>query len=578
MHQSGGNVSALTRYFDKAFMLMTDALLHPAFKQEALDKLKSQTITGLKADEKSAKAISARVVSVLNFGVDHPAGEFETEETINNINLEDIKNFYSKYISPSRGFLTFVGDIKPEHAKELADKALGNWKGTPVSLMNLANVNNPGKTEVDLIDVSNAVQSEITVTNLVRLPLGSPDYFPVLLANNILGENSVARLFMNLREKHGFTYGAYSRVRGDRFQTAFTASASVRNEKVDSAVKEILYEINNMRTARVSDEELKNAKALYAGNFALGLEDPARIASFASSIIINDLPKDFYKTYLQKINAVTAEDVQRVAQKYFNYDNTRIIVVGKAATVKPGLSQLGYRINLYDRFAKPVQETAASSLTDITAKDIIAKYINTIGGAEELKKINSIVMSGSANIQGMSLDVTGKKMSPNMNMIEIKMNGQTVMQQVFNGTTGYRSQMGKKQPMEEDELKKSKNIKGIFEQLFYDNAGYQLELAGTEKVVDNEAYKIHVTTPSGSKSTEYYDVKTGYLLKTEKTSKEQGEDIQNIVEFSNFKKVGNVTFPFTNTLSNQSAQGGQEFVIEIKELKVNEGVKAEDFK
>ena len=577
---SGGSVSSLTRYFDNSFLLMADALLHPAFPQASFDKIKSQTLTGLKSNEKNAKAISARVVNALNFGTDHPAGEFETEQTINNITLDDVKKFYSQYITPSRGFLTFVGDIKPEHAKALAEKAFGNWKGSTINLVNPADVKNPGKTEIDLIDVPNAVQSEITVSNLVRIPLSSPDYFPVLLANNILGGNANARLFMNLREKHGFTYGSYSSTGSGRFQTTFKATASVRNEKVDSAVMEILHEINNIRTNKVSSEELKNAKALYNGNFALGLEDPSRIAGFASNIIINDLPKNFYKTYLQKINAVTAEDVQRVAQKYFNYDNTRIIIVGKAATVKPGLSKLGYAVNLFDKFAKPVQETNTTmpAATNVTAKDIIAKYINAIGGAEELKKINSIAVNGAMNMQGMSLAVTEKKMAPNRNMIEINMNGQTVMRQAFDGTTGYQAQMGNKQPMGDDELTERKNTKGLFEQLFYNEAGYKLEMAGTEKVGSSDAYKINVASPAGDKTTEYYDVKTGYLVKTEKTTKTKAGDVQQIVEYSNFKKVGNIILPFTSSISVQSAKGGQDFVVEANEIKINEGVKAEDFK
>ncbi|MDB5223466.1 MAG: insulinase family protein [Chitinophagaceae bacterium] len=580
LSERGGNASALTRYFDKSFMLMADALLHPAFPASSFDKIKSQMLTGLKSNEKSAKAISARVVNALSFGVTHPTGEFETEETINNITLDDVRKFYTQYISPSRGFLTFVGDIKPEHAKELAEKAFGNWKGTSISLINPADVKNPGKTEIDLVDVPNAVQSEITVTNVVRIPMSSPDYFPVLLANNILGGNADARLFMNLREKHGYTYGAYSGIGSGRFQATFNASASVRNEKVDSAVIEILHEINNIRTSKVSAEELKNAKALYAGNFALGLEDPARTAGFASNIILNNLPKDFYKTYLQKINAVTAEDVERVAQKYFNHDNTRIIVVGKAATVKPGLSKLGYAVNMYDRFAKPVQETVTTTMpsTGVTAKDIIAKYIIAIGGAEELKKINSVSMTGSMSLQGMNLAVTEKKMAPNMSMMEMNMNGQALMRKIFNGTTGYQSQMGNKKELEGDDLAESKNTKGLFEQLFYNDGGYKLEMGGTEKVNSKDAYKINVTTPLGTKYTEYYDISTGYLVKIEKTIKAQEQELQQTIEHSNYKKVGNVMFPFTNTISVQSANGGQDFTIEVTDIKINEGVKAEDFK
>ncbi len=580
LRENGASASALTRYFDKAFMLMSDALLHPAFPAASFDKLKSQTLTGLKSNEKSAKAISARVVNGLSFGIDHPSGEFETEHTVNNTTLDDVKKFYSQYITPSRGFLTFVGDIKPEHAKELAEKAFAGWKGNTITLPNIADVTNPGKTEIDLIDVPNAVQSEITVTNLVKLPLSSPDYFPVLLANNILGGNADARLFMNLREKHGFTYGAYSNTGSGRFQSTFNAASSVRNEKVDSAVIEILRELNTIRTTKVSDEELRNAKALYDGNFALGLEDPARTAGFASNIIINDLPKDFYKTYLQKINAVTATDVQLVAQKYFNYDNTRIIIVGKAATVKPGLSKLGYAVNMYDRFAKPLTASASATAapSGILPRDIIAKYLTAIGGADELKKVTSVSIAGGMNMQGMNLNVTEKKMAPNMSMMEINMNGQAVMHQAFNGTAGYQMQMGNKKNMDDDELNENKNAKGLFDQLFYSDPGYKLELAGTDKVGGNDAYKINITTPAGNKSTEYYDTQTGYLLKSEKTRKAQGQEVNQSIEFSNYKKVGNIMFPFTNSISVQSAKGTQDFVIEVKDVKLNEDVKADDFK
>ncbi|MEO8112173.1 MAG: pitrilysin family protein, partial [Ginsengibacter sp.] len=220
---SRATASALTRYFDKAFMLMAEALRHPAFMQESFDKLKSQALTGLKSQEKNAKAISARVVNALAYGTGHPTGEFETEESVNALTLDDIKNVYKQYVTPSRGYLTFVGDIKPLDAKTLAEKALGDWKGTNLSLPKLALVNNPAKTEVDLVDVPNAVQSEITVVNLVDLPMSSPDYFPLLLANQILGGGAESHLFMNLRERHGYTYGAYSSIGAGRFQSKFNA-------------------------------------------------------------------------------------------------------------------------------------------------------------------------------------------------------------------------------------------------------------------------------------------------------------------------------------------------------------------
>jgi zinc protease len=350
----GGQASALTRYFGDAFLLMADALRNPSFPQTSFDKLKSQSLTSLKSNEKSAAAISGRVVNALSFGSNHPYGEFETEQSINSINLDDVRAAYKKYVTPSRGYLTFVGDIKPEAAKALAIKAFGDWKGATLTFPVLAKVNNPAKTEVDVVDLPNAVQSEITVTNLIDLPMSSPDYHAVLLANQILGGGADAKLFRNLREKHGFTYGAYSRTGSGRLQSTFSASASVRNEKVDSAVVEFLNEINVMRSEKVSAEVLQDAKNLYNGSFALGLENPARGAGFASSILINNLPKDFYRTYLQKLNAVTADDVIRVSKKYFLHDNARVVIVGKAEQFLPGLKKSGFDIRQFDNYAAPL--------------------------------------------------------------------------------------------------------------------------------------------------------------------------------------------------------------------------------
>ena len=171
------------------------------------------------------------MVNALSFGTNSAMGEFQTEESTKSITLDDIKATYKKYITPSRCYLTFVGDITPIAAKALVIKELGSWTGAKLAAPSMPLVTNPTTTEVDLVDVPNAVQSEITVTNLVNIPMSSPDYFAVLLANQILGGSADARLFMNLREKHGFTYGSYSSVGTGRFQSTFKATASVRNEK-----------------------------------------------------------------------------------------------------------------------------------------------------------------------------------------------------------------------------------------------------------------------------------------------------------------------------------------------------------
>jgi zinc protease len=579
LNSSGGYTSALTRYFKNAFTLMGAALKEPAFTQESFDKLKTQELTNLKAQAKSAKAIAARVDNALAYGKTHPDGEFETEESITNLTLKDIKDAYGKYITPSRSYLTIIGDIKPAEAKALATEVFGTWKGATLTLPKLPVVANPVATEIDVVDVPNAVQSEIHVINLVDLKKNNPDYFPALLANYILGGGAESRLFMDLREKHGFTYGAYSNLSSGRFQSTFDASASVRNAKSDSAVAEFLSQIKRIRTEKVTDEELSIAKALYNGSFALGLEDPARTATFASNILINDLPADFYKTYLQRVNAVTADDILRVAKKYMNYDNTRVVVVGNTAQMLDGLKKSGYPVKLYDAFANPVIEGQAQAVPNVKATDIIKGYIDAIGGAAELNKVTSVNTTMTMAMQGMTLNVVAKKMSPNKEMMAVSMGGNVVMKSAFDGDKGYQTQMGNKKDMAADEVAQKKVITSLTGQLDYlNNPAFKLAVKGIQKVNGADAYQVAVTDPTGKTTTEYYDIKSKLLVKNESTITSNNTPVMSTLELSDYRKVGNVMFPYKQTIT-QSA-GGQEqtFVMTVTDIKTNAGVTADDFK
>jgi zinc protease len=188
------------------------------------------------------------------------------------------------------------------------------------------------------------------------------------------------------------------------FQAKFSANAAVRNEKVDSAVVEFLREINNIRTTKVTADELQNAKNLFNGSFALGLENPARTAGFASNILINNLPKDFYRTYLQKVNAVTTDDILRVTKKYYNHDNTRVVIVGKTDAFAVGLVKAGFKPRVFDNYANPVQENKVTlSPPPPVPAQIISSYIKAIGGEEAIKKITSLQQTGEMEAQGSEI-------------------------------------------------------------------------------------------------------------------------------------------------------------------------------
>lgn len=579
LNSAGGSASALTRYFKQAFGLMGLALKEPAFTQESFDKLKTQTLTSLKNSLRSAPSISSRVTNALVFGKDHPNGEFRTEQSIQALTLQDIKDAYAAYITPSRAYLTFVGDITPADAKALATQVFGSWTGKALTLPQLADVPNVSKTEIDLVNVPTAVQAEVKVVNLIDLKRNSPDYFAALLANYILGGGAESRLFMNLREKHGFTYGAYSNIGSGRFQTTFTASAAVRTAKVDSAVTQFLSEIKRIRTEKVSAEELKNAKALYNGSFALGLEDPARTATFASNIIINDLPADFYKTYLQRVNAVTADDILRVAQKYFSDDRARIVIVGNAAPMMDGLKKSGLPVKMFDAFANPVTEGGQTANPGIKAADIISGYINAIGGAVELKKITSCNATMDMAFQGMKLDVVSKKMAPNKELMTIALSGSVMMKSMFDGNAGYQIQGGAKKEMTADEVAEKKVYTSLTEQLDYlSNPAFKLIVKGTQKINDADAYQVEITDPAGKTSTEYYDVKSKLLVRSERTVTAGPNNTLQTVDFSDYRKVGAMLFPYKQVLTISAGEQAQVFSMTVKNVQLNAGVTADDFK
>ena len=581
LSSGGGGVSALTRYFKPAFLLFADALKNPAFKEASFDKLKQQTLQGIKSTEKSAAAIGGRMVSALSYGKNTALGEFATAESVGKITLQDVKDAYKNYMTPSRSYLVFTGDITPAEAKKIATETLGTWKGKTLTFPTIVPVKNVSATEINFVDVPSAVQAQIYVTNLIENKLSNPDYFALALTNQILGGGFEGKLFTNLREKRGFTYGSYSSIGNGRFQSLVNSNAQVRNEKVDSAVAEILIELKNMQEGNFTQADLNLAKAKYNGSFALGMENPALGATYATNILINNLPKDFYKTFLQKINAVTLADIKRVSQKYVSTDKARILIVGKAEQIMPNLTWLKYPIKSFDSNGNPVEAKAKEAAAapakvdaNITAEKVIANYINAIGGMEKIKNITSYSADVAMEMMGRTMEGTMKKMAPYSNAMEIVMGGMSVYKMSFDGTKGYQGQMGQNTPFGEDEIKMQKDEKGIFPQLYYTDADYRINLAGTAKVNGEDTYKIMVTKPSGNVATEYYSVKTGLLLKQETKIKAQGQEVEQIFTYADYKAVDGIMTPMSIT---QNA-AGQEIPLTLSNVKYNSGVTAEDFK
>jgi predicted Zn-dependent peptidase len=574
---SGGFASSLSKYSDRIIELMADAAMNPLLLEEEFNSEKTKLLENLKSEEKSVDAAASRVVNALSYGKDHVYGEFVTEETVNNVTFQDVLDLYKLRFAPNNADIVVVGDIDVKTVKKQMKKYFGKWKKA-----DLADVPDPkltanvSETQINFVDMPNATQSNITITNNVPLKQNDDDYFAALMANNILGGGGEGYLFKNLREDKGYTYGAYSSLGASRYGVSnFEASAKVRNAVTDSAVVEFLKEIKRIRTEPVDAQRLKDAKTKYVGNFVMALESPQTIANYALSIKRNNLPADFYSNYLENINNVTIEDVQRAANKYFAIDNARVVIVGKGAEVIDNLEKVGLPIKYFDKNANPTDKPVFSKPLPegLTAMDVVNNYVKAIGGKEKLETVKSMLTNADITIQGVPMSPKGviKAMAPNMYSMEMSIEGMgTVMKQSFNGETGYMEQQGQKRPLPEADIASRKAEKGLFSELYFDASNLTLESLTTIDGAD--AYKV-VLTKDDKKSERFYSVESNLLLRTEETVEMGGQSITTVTDFSDYRDVNGIMMP----MSTQVTTGPQVVTMKATDIKINEGVTAEDF-
>ena len=564
----GAYASGLSKYTDKMLSLMADGALNSVFTQEELEKERAKLIEGLKSNEKSVTAVAGRVEDVLFFGKSHPSGEYLTEETINNVSLADVKNEYATYFVPENAYLVIIGDIKFKEVKKAVEKAFKMWKKAAAPAVSYNDPKDVQYSQINFIDMPNAVQSEISLINVSNLKMTDPDYFAVLLANQVLGGDFNSYLNMNLREAHGWTYGARSSIRGNKYVGKFKANTQVRNAVTDSAVVEFFKEIKKIRTEKVEDEMLKNVKAGYVGNFVMAMEKPGTIARYALLAQTQNLPADFFENYVKNINAVTADDILRVSQKYFLDEKMRVVITGKASEVLAGLESLKMPIFYFDKFGNPTEKPATSKEVPagVTLKTVYDNYIKAVGGDKAVKSVKSVMMIGSTTIPQAPapLTYTSKNDDKSRLMVDISMGAMSMSKQVIGDTSAYMSAQGQKMDVPAAEFAETKASAKLFPEL---DATYGT-LTAIESIDGSDAYGV-----TKGKTVTYYDVKSGLKVADEVTQEQGGQKMVITTSYKDYKEVKGVKFPYTIIMN-----VGIDLDIKISEIKVNEGVSDADFK
>lgn len=565
---------SLKSNFPTLFGLLSEVVLHPALNAEELEKVRKQTISGIESNKDDADAIANNVVKKLVYGANHPFGEIMTTKTVNAIKAEDVKSFIGDYWKPNIASLIFVGDIEPTDAKKLAEKYFGAWQKGTVPVQQFEKSARPAKTYIAVVDRPSSVQSVVTIATPLQLVKGAPNDIPANVMNNILGGGFSGRLFANLREKHGFTYGAYSSLETNKYVGIFKAEASVRNEKTDSSIQETLAEINTIRSVKVDDGELSRMKNYLAGGFARSLENPTTIAGFALNIEKYNLPADYYQKYLTNLASVSAVQVQEAATSLLQPSQMHIVVVGDAKQVAKGLEKYG-EVKYFDiegnEIAAPKEVKVDASLTvDV----LINKTVEAMGGKASIEKIKDVQLNGKVGVMGQSIDVVQKIIQPGSAVMLMSMGGMVISKQAVVDGKYEVSQQGMQAPITDDLKEGLDESSYLVPELMYQQKGYKLAIVGMEQVEGKDAIDVEITAPSGKKSHRFYDKETYLLVKTTKVEKGPQGPVTQQQYYKNYQKVDGVAFAKEAVMD----LGQFKMNLNFETIKVNQGLKLEDLK
>jgi predicted Zn-dependent peptidase len=569
------SVSSLKENFPSLLGLLSEVVLQPALSTEELEKIRKQVLSGIESSKDDPDAISGNVVKKLVYGATHPYGEMMTTKTVNQVAIADVKSFLNTYWVPNVAYLIFVGDIEPATAKALAEKSFGNWKKGTVTKQNFAKPVKPSQTYVAIVDRPASVQSVVAIASTVDLLPGSSNDIAGSVMNNILGGGFSGRLFANLREKYAFTYGAYSSLSPSRQIGIFQAEASVRNEKTDSSVQELLREINTIRNEQVGETEISRMKNYLSGGFARSLENPATIANFALNIARNNLPADYYQKYLTNLAAVDAAKVQNAAKLFLNTNQMHIVIVGNAKQITKGLEKYG-PLKYFDiegnEVAAPTEVKADASLTPTA---LMEKAIAAVGSKEALNSIKDVQLKGTANLMGQSLDMQQTIVMPGNSVTTMSMGGMAIMKQAVVDGKYSVAQQGQQAPITDDVKEGLDESTYLAPEQLYLAKGYGLKIVGAEKVDGKDAIDVEVTTPSKKVSHRFYDAKTFLLVKTSKSEEVPGQGTMTQQQYySGYKTVNGVQISSEQLMD----LGQMKINIKFTDIKVNQGLKSSDLK
>lgn len=561
-------MSGLSRHKKELIGLMSEVALKPTFPQEELDKLKKQSLSSLEANKEDPSSIARNIRTKVMYGTGHPYGEVQNAAHIENISTVDCQEFYRNFFTPKSAYLVIVGDITVSEAKKFANSYFKEWEGHKLVRGAIELPAQPASTQVSFGHKSGAVQSAVSVSYPIDNKPGSKDEVIADVMNEILGGTSFgARLMQNLREDKAYTYGCRSNLSSDRYAASFNASASVRNEVTADAIKEILFEMDRMTSKKVSEEELQRVKNSIKGSFSRSLENSQTIASFALNIARFGLPKDYYNTYLTKVEAVTLDDVLRISKKYLRPNNAHVVVVGDGVTVAGTLNKFG-AVSFYDALGESTTPPGFELEEGTTALSVLNKALDAFGGKEKLASVkNYTVRVEGAGSMG-TLEIKRMAIPKKESYYQSMWMGDNVLttMKIYKGKYYLSGPQGEQEVMD-DQKEELRSSIPLHEEMNLVNQSGKLTLLGGEFYNDEKVAVIEVAKGERIQK-RYYSLETGFLV----ASSEMSGERELVWQYSNYTDYSGIMLP------KESKNNGMPFSFSVSKVEINQGVDKKKFK
>jgi zinc protease len=348
--------TVISENFERMLEIFSDAVLRPSFPESEVTLYKKNRLENLTVQRQEPAFLVTEQFYKTLYGAHPYANSSPSPNSIEAIDRAKIEAFYKLHYTPASSVLVITGDFQTSKIETKLRTIFTEWKTSTTQGQQLPAIAGMARRKIYLIDRAGSEQADFRIGNLA-VARNDAEYFPLLVANAILGDGTSSRLFLNLREKKGYTYDVTSSVAAPRLQGVFFGASETRTEVTLAAIKEMLLEFDRMRNQRVTETDLRNAKNYLNGFFSLSLSTQGGITDRILTARMLGLPTDYLETYRQRVEAVTIEQVQEVARKYIQTTNTAIVVVGDAAKLDKQLAQLGTVeiLNLEGKFVKKVE-------------------------------------------------------------------------------------------------------------------------------------------------------------------------------------------------------------------------------